>query len=68
MKIIAAETSLQDGRITIDGRNVFGDLLASAELEEIAHKQNSFTKCLPEEDTNPGHVIPATVVTVAGSS
>ena len=68
MKVIAAQTDLQHDRITIDGRDVFGDLLMPANLQEVARTQDSFTKALPEEDTKPGHVIPATIVTLAGSA
>ncbi len=68
MKVIAAQTDLQHDRITIDGRDVFGDLLMPANLEQVAQTQDSFTKALPEEDTKPGHVIPATIVTLAGSA
>jgi len=68
VKVTSAQTDLRDGRITIDGRDVFGDLLVPANLEETARKQESFTSALPEEDTKPGHVIPATLVTMAGSS
>ena len=68
MKITTAQTDLQDGRITIDGRDVFGDLIAPARLEQVARKQEQLTKALPEEDTRAGHVVPAAIVTVAGSA
>lgn len=68
MKLVKAETDLHEGKITIDGRDVFGDLLLPTKLEEIAKGQETFTRALPEEDTKPGHVIPAAIVTVAGSS
>ncbi|HEV2195053.1 MAG TPA: hypothetical protein VGR55_05705 [Candidatus Acidoferrum sp.] len=68
MKIVASQIDLHNGRITIDGRDVFGDLLKPKALMETAQRQESFTKSLPEEDTRAGHVIPASIVTVAGSS
>ncbi len=68
MKLVSSHIDLKDGRITLDGRDVFADLLVPARLEEAARHQESFTRSLPDEDTSAGHVMPAAIVTLSGSS
>lgn len=68
MNIVSSQVDLDSGRITIDGRDVFADILVPAQMEDVARKQQSFTESLPEEDTKSGHVMPASFVTVSGSA
>lgn len=68
MKLTPSRIELQDDRITIDGRDVFGDLLMPVDMDAVAKAQALHTSSLPDEDTKPGYVIPANIVTVSGSA
>ena len=68
VKIVSSQVDVSEGRITIDGRDVFADLLAPAELQQAAKRLEPLTSALPDDDTKPGHVRPAMIVTIAGSA
>ncbi len=68
MKIAPTEIKLENDKLFLEGRDVFSELFERVRKDETLIAQRTFTVGLPEEDITPGHVVPATIVTVSGSS
>ena len=68
VKIIPADIRAENNKLFVDGKNLFAELFDRSQREEVLVKQDSLTAGLPEEDLAPGHVIPASILTISGSS
>ena len=68
MKIIPADVRVENNKLFVDGKNLFAELFDRSQREEPLVKQGLLSAGLPEEDLAPGHVIPASILTISGSS